>query len=157
MTALLTAVILAAVGAGVITGGVLLADSQHIVERTAGALVLQVTNCDRTGCSYEVSYAAQGALRTVTIGADVGQANADSSTTVYYQVAHPDVARFPHSDYPGDTGDPLAGAGVILFLCALGLAVAGVIRLIRGQLRARRPPSGGRHTLQAPGSPPTTQ
>jgi hypothetical protein len=149
VTALLTAAILAVAGAGVITGGVLLADSQHIAEQTADALVLHVSNCDRTGCSYEVSYAAQGALRTVTIGADVGEANAGSTTTVYYQVEHPDVARFPHSDYPGDTGDPLAGAGVILFLCGIGLAVFGVTRLIRGRLRARRSPGSGRHPLRA--------
>ena len=139
VTALLAAVILGVASVGVIAGGVQLADSQHVAERTATALVLSVTNCDRTDCSYEVSYLdAQGAMQTATIGADIGEANADSSTTVYYQAAHPDVARFPDSDYPGDTGDPLTGFGVALLLCALVLTVVGVAQLIRGRVRARR-------------------
>ena len=138
VTSLLAAVILGGVSVGVIAGGVQLADSQHVAERTATALVLNVTNCDRTDCSYEVSYLAQGAMQTATIGADIGEANADSTTTVYYQAAHPDVARFPDSDYPRDTGDPLTGFGVVLLLCALVLAVVGVAQLIRGRIRARR-------------------
>jgi MFS superfamily sulfate permease-like transporter len=138
VTALLAAVILAGVGIGLIAGGQQIAGSQQVAERTASALVLSVADCDRTSCSYQVSYLAEGATRTVTIGGDIGAANADSTTTIYYQVAHPDVARFPHSDYPGDTGDPLTGLGVILLLCGLVLAVIGVVRLIRGRLRARR-------------------
>jgi hypothetical protein len=139
VTALLAAVVLVGAGVGVIAGGLQLADSQHTVERTASALVLSVTNCDRTDCSYEVSYLdAQGAMQTATIGAAIGEANADSTATIYYQVAHPDIARFPDSDYPGDTGDPLTGFGVVLLLCGLVLAVVGVARLIRGLVRARR-------------------
>jgi len=139
VTSLLAAVVLGGVSVGVIAGGLQLADSQQVAERTATALVLSVTNCDRTDCSYEVSYLdAQGAMQTATIGADIGEANTDSTTTVYYQAAHPDVARFPDSDYRGDTGDPLTGFGVVLLLCALVLAVVGVAQLIRGRVRARR-------------------
>jgi hypothetical protein len=146
VTALLAAAILGVASVGVIAGGVQLADSQHVAERTATALVLSVTNCDRTDCSYEVSYLdAQGTAQTATIGADIGEANADSTTTVYYQAAHPDVARFPDSDYPGDTGDPLTGFGVVLLLCALVLAVVGVVQGVRGRVRTRKTHvSGGR-------------
>jgi hypothetical protein len=78
---LLAAVILGGVSVGVIAGGLQLADSQQVAERTATALVLSVTNCDRTDCSYEVSYLdAQGAMQTATIGADIGEANTDSTT-----------------------------------------------------------------------------
>jgi hypothetical protein len=136
VTALLAAVILACAGIGVIAGGTQLAGSQHVAERTATALVLSVTSCGRTDCSYKVSYLdAQGSMQSATIGAAIGAANADTTTTVYYQLAHPDVARFPDSDYPGDTGDPLTGLGVILRLCALGLVLIGAVRLIRGLRR----------------------
>lgn len=148
LTMLLAAVVLAAVGAGVIAGGVLLADSRHVPERTASALVLSVTNCGRTNCSYRVSYlSAQGTMQASSIWAAIGEANAGGTATIYYQVAHPDVARFPDSDYPNDVGDPLAGFGVILFLCALVLALAGVARLTGDLIRARR----ARDTARAPG------
>lgn len=139
MTALLAAVVLGGAAAGVIAGGLQVTGDQHVAERTATALVLSVTNCGRTDCSYKVSYSAQGTVQTASIGAAIGEANADSSTTVYYQVAHPDIARFPDSDYPGDTGDPLIGFGVILLLCAVGLAVTGIVRLVLGLVRSRRP------------------
>lgn len=130
---------LGVVGVAVIAGGVLLAGSQHVAERTASALVLNVSGCDRTNCSYGVSYLdAQGQFQSAKIWAAIGEASADSSTTIYYQVAHPDVARFPDSDYPQDTGDPLAGFGVVLFLVALVLAVVGVVRLVRSRGRTRR-------------------
>jgi hypothetical protein len=142
VTALLSAVVLAVVAVAVIAGGVLLAGAQHVPERTASALVLTVTGCDRTNCSYGVSYLdAQGKFQSARIWASAGEASADSTATIYYQVAHPDVARFPDSDYPSDTGDPLAGFGVILFLGALVLAVVGLVRLVRGQRRARRAPA----------------
>jgi hypothetical protein len=138
-TALVTAVILFGVACGVIATGVAIADSQHIAERTATALVLSVNNCGRFDCSYQVSYLdAQGAVQRTTIGADIGEANSGSTTTIFYQVAHPDVARFPDSDYPGDSGDPLAGFGVILLLISVVIGLTGIFRLIRGLIRARR-------------------
>jgi hypothetical protein len=138
VTALLAAVVLAGAGIGLIAGGQQVASSQHVAERTASAVVLGVSNCGRTDCSYQVSYLAQGTMRTAAIGAGIGAAKTGSTATIYYQLAHPGVARFPDSDYPSDTGDPLTGFGVILLLCGLVAVVAGLIRLIRGRARARR-------------------
>jgi len=137
--ALVCALVCGLAGAGLVAGGVLLADSQHVMERSAKGLVFGVSGCNSRDCSYEVSYTDEhGSSRLARIWAAIGEPGAGSTATVYYQVAHPDVARFPDSDYPNDVGDPLAGFGVILLLCALILAVVGTVRLVVGLRRARR-------------------
>lgn len=104
-TALVVAFISGAAGAGLVAGGVLLADAQHVAERSASSQVLTVTGCDRNDCSYGVAYMdAQGNYELAHIWASIGEPGDGSTTTIYYQVAHPDVARVPRLRLPGRHG-----------------------------------------------------
>lgn len=138
LTALLVALVCAAVGVGLIAYGA--AHPLRVSERSASGLIVNVHNCYRQTCGYNIVYTdAHGILRSANIpGHQDDEPGAGSTTTIYYQLAHPTVARFSNTDYANDSSDVFISFGVILILFALVSAIVGLVKLVRGLSRARR-------------------
>jgi hypothetical protein len=135
--ALLIALVCAAVGAGLIAFAV--THPLRVAEKPASGLIISVSNCYKQTCGYDISYQAEGILRDVTIpGPQNSEPGPGSVTTVYYQVAHPTVARFSNTGYANDWRNAVIGFGVILILVAVVFALAGGVRLAVALTRARR-------------------
>jgi hypothetical protein len=130
--ALIVVAVMATLGVGLYAAGVVLSDSaQHVASRAASAVVLGETTCYKSSCGYDVVYAAGGTLEHVTITAGEDEPGVDSTTTIYYQVAHPDIARFPDSGYPVPAADDVMGvAGSFLLIITLIAVAAAVWRWI---------------------------
>jgi hypothetical protein len=142
LAALVAALICGAAGAAMIGYGA--AHPMRVAEKPAIAQILSVSNCNRGTCGYRLAYMdASGAAEQATIpGSPDNQPGAGATVAIYYQVAHPSVARFSNGAYANNPSDELIGFGVVLVLLAVILAIYGIVRLIAAAIRARR--GGGR-------------
>lgn len=132
------AAVTGALGLVLAVTGLLLITHTHIAERETPAQVLATTGCYKNQCGYQVDYYARDKPERATISAPPGEETPMTVAEIYYQDAHPDVARFPDTEYPGQqTNDHVFATGLILILIAAVLALHGGVRLASRQAAQR--------------------
>lgn len=140
--ALALGLVLAAVGA-VMIGYAAAHPYPRVAERPAQARITSVFSCGKSDCSYGLTYVAAGkTVRTATT-ASVDEPGAGSTTTIYYQVAHPTLARFSNAVYPNDPDPGLFSVGGFIAFMGLAFLVAGGVGWMRDRRAARRAAAAG--------------